>query len=188
MAGYYFLLHDFIDANQDEMPKQVIVLVRPGTLGNDLDKYAFQYFLKPMYNRHYKGMMNDHLLERIHQVPMFWMTQVPFIKYTDWFPNRSVAPSSTDGLFSQISIDYIDSIAALCTENNISFSLVSTIISENERDVFLQMSQQAIPIDTTLFMNYVNSFQFLPESLFVDGVHLREENIPTDFLDLTHAD
>ena len=47
MAGYYFLLDNYIESNNNTLPENVILFINPLTLGSNMDQFAYHYFLKP---------------------------------------------------------------------------------------------------------------------------------------------
>ena len=70
MAGHYFLLKKFIDANHEGLPEEAILLITPFSLSNDVDKYAYHYFLKPFPLSEYSSLFTKHLTQRIHSIPL----------------------------------------------------------------------------------------------------------------------
>ena len=84
MAGQYFLLHNYLEYNIDSLPEKVILLCTPFTLRNNLDIYAYQYFLKPFYTSEYKSLFSEPLINRIKQIPYYWTTQLPLVKTSNF--------------------------------------------------------------------------------------------------------
>lgn len=177
MAGHYFLLHNYLEYNVDYFPEKVILLCTPFTFSNNLDIYAYHYFLKPFYTDEYKYLFSEPLLERIKQIPFYWTTQLPLIKTS----NYSVSYELSKGnycVISPITEYYLNKIIDECRTNGIKFEIFSTPSRESNMLSIEDKYNQAInrhefdAIDFD-FNNYFDSFKFLPDSCFVDNVHLK---------------
>lgn len=185
LFGHYCLLVDFCEVNTDNLPEQVVLIYTPMALSNNLNEYAFQYFLKPMYTAHYKTHMNQYLQTRSKEVPLYWISQIPLIKYCDYAPRRIVPQTACEGLFSTINADYLDSITSFCRAKGIQFRLCSSIVNENSRDNVMKLIQNTHNIDTCLLNEYTESLLFWPNEKFQDdGIHLLWDIIPNDYLNL----
>ena len=69
MAGHYFLLHKIIGLNQNNWLDKVIRIYHPFGFTDNLDKWAYNYFVNPFYNDEYIDLMNDYLKNRIKEIP-----------------------------------------------------------------------------------------------------------------------
>ena len=82
-AGQYFLLKNYLDTNKDNLPQEIILLVTPESFGNDVDQYAYQYFLKPfpIVEYHSIGQPICHLYKHpvIRQEYLFLIIQNGYI-------------------------------------------------------------------------------------------------------------
>ncbi|MCL2598127.1 MAG: hypothetical protein FWD66_10870, partial [Paludibacter sp.] len=115
VAGHYFLMNNFINANKDELPEEVIFICAPLPLSNNLDKYTFPYLLKPFYNKEYKPLMDEYLMKRIKTIPLYFISQFPLIRTSDYTPARFCFPKEEkfDGIFSPLTKDYLKKIVQL---------------------------------------------------------------------------
>jgi len=187
VAGQYFLLNNFINANKDGLPEEVIFLCSPFGLKNNLDKYSFPYLLKPFYNEEYKPLMDDYLMGRIRTIPLYFISQLPLIKTSNYTPARLCFPKNEkfDGIFSPLTKSYLKKIEQLCKNNNIKFRFEPPPLSKSSWDI-LQLSNGNFeyPIDTLTIDNYFKKIKCYDDSLFFDGFHFKKQYIPTDFLNL----
>jgi hypothetical protein len=187
VAGHYFLLKNFIEANKEEKPDEVILFYNPLCFGNQLDRYAFHYFLKPFYTEEYKPLMNDYLLSRIKHIPCYYTAQFWVIKTSNWSPEYSLY--NEEGLFSCVSKSYLEKIYGLCMQNQIRFRLEPTPVANSKKNTVMNYSKHIkyVPtVDTVLINNYIQHYRFFEDSLFSDGSHLKSQHIPKDYLKLAH--
>lgn len=182
LAGQYFLLKDFLCCNDDH-PQFVYLIFTPGSLSNDIDEYGYQYFLKPMNTHHYRSMMNVHLVSRIKEVPLSWLSQFPLVKYTNWTPKKHVTRTPCNRLFSSLNLEYLDSIENICNKNDIILHLIAAPSRVSDSNYFCQMAQNE-NLENKHIEEYIHSMQFFPDSVFVDGTHYYEQFIPDDYLSL----
>ena len=188
MAGHYFLLHNYLECNVDSLPEKVILLCTPLTFRNDLDIYAYQYFLKPFYINEYKCLFSESLLNRIKQIPFYWTTQMPFIKTSNYSVNYEM-PIEDYSIISPITECYLKKIISECRIKGIEFHIFSTPSRESnlfniEHSYFQAKNRHEFDAIDFDFSDYFDSFTFLPDSCFVDHVHFKSNNIPDDYLDL----
>lgn len=188
MAGHYFLLHNYLECNIDSLPEKVILLCTPRAFGNDLDIYAYQYFLKPFYTDEYKCLFSETLLNRIKHIPFYWTTQLPLIKTSNYSVSYEM-PVEDYSFVSPITEYYLNQIISECRINEIEFQIYSAPLNESQKSSIDRKRNEAIKrhefdaIDFD-FNSYFDSFTFWPDSCFIDGVHLWSNNIPSDYLNL----
>jgi hypothetical protein len=188
VASVYFLLHNFLQANAGEetLPEKVILLYHPTSFQNDLDQFAFHYFLKPFYTPEYKPLMDDYLIHKIQQIPYYYAAQYPFVKTSNRTPNYR--PAKPDfGIFSPLSQIYLEKIVELCHTYNVPFRMIATPVRESLKDELLYQKAHSthLPrIDNQLLEIYFNSVVFMKDSLFYDRVHFHGGLIPNDYLRL----
>lgn len=190
VVGQYFLLNNFIDANKDELPEEIIFLCNPCALLNNLDKYTFPYFLKPFYNEEYKPLIDNYLMKRIKTIPLYFISQIPLIKTSDYTPAKFCFPKEEkfEGIFSPLTKDYLKKIELLCKNNNIKFRFEPSPVSKSLWDILKLPENSDYPIDTLAVDNYFQKVNYFEDSLFVDGFHFKQQYIPKDFLNLMDTD
>ena len=179
MAGHYFLLHSFI-AKNPHLPEDVVLICTPFSLNADVisNGFTFQYFLKPFYHEEYKSLMNEHLRQSVETIPMYWMCKLPYFRCSNFIPWWMAKQEVGNQLISQLSNDYLDSILQLCNKYDISFRLVSAPVRENQCQKLEELLAGEYPMkDTPLIKDYISTIQVLPDSMFVDEVHLKSEKV-----------
>ena len=183
MAGHYFLLHNFIESNQNNLPDKVILIYHPLGLTNNLDKWAYNYFLKPFYNDEYIDLMNDYLKNRIKEIPDYQLIKYQIIKKSSYSPRLNEEPSKTLK-FSQISLDYFTLMEQLCKKHDIPFEVNSPICSMMKREQITNTINSTNIMDSIL-VKYTKNISFVSDSLFVyDGLHMKPEHVPIDYFGL----
>ena len=185
LCGHFCLLSDFLRTNESNLPSRVVLLYAPTSLCCGLNYGAFQYFLKPFYNEHYKPYMNDAVHNWAKSVPLYWMAQVSLVKYSNYSPHfQAVKEADFEGLVSPINAVYLDSISRICREFGVPLEFRGTFTADNNRAWFAEQIEHTTNIDKHLLDQYLETVRFLPDSMFIDDVHLKKECIPTDFLGL----
>jgi hypothetical protein len=182
LAGQFFLLSNFINANKDSLPQKVILLYHPLSFGNNLDKYCYNFFLKPFYNSEYKHLMNDNLKKRITEIPQYKFASLPIINISNYTPNLRNIKLDEDRWFSEISEDYFVYISNLCRDNNIDFEIYPGLCSESKKNNIMHFINLN---NNSSLEKYISNITFLNDSLFVyDGIHLKSDHVPIDYLHL----
>lgn len=181
MAGYYFLLTNYLRTNKDNLPKEVILLITPMTLSNNLDGFAFHYFLKPFYSEEYMAQYTHYLLNRCHQIPFYWLANWPFVRSSSYTFEYSL---STDEyvLASPIAQEYLLKINQLLMTLDIQFSIVPLPVCEENRDLLntkykLCSQTNELPLDMLLLLT--ERTIYYPKELFVDEIHLTTQALKT---------
>lgn len=186
MAGHYFLLKNYIETNYDNLPEEIIILFTPGTFNNDVDMFAYQYFLKPFPVLKYKSLYTKHLYDRIKSIPLYWTANLPFIQTSSYTPNRAVPANEEFSNMSELSIEYLLKISWIAKEFNIPLCLRSTPVRDDRKERIEIISEdllEACPADIKEEMEaYVETILFYPSEWFFDDVHLKEEYTPSDYL------
>lgn len=190
MAGQYMLLKTFVDENQNQLPDSVIFIIYPGSLANNLNQvFSFHYFLKPFYNAQYKSMITDTCVARIHEIPFYYLSQLPFIVNTNWSPTYIANESISYNFISPISSDYLLKIKALCVSNHLKMKIVCPPIRLSRRNITLALAKNEKEISGTglksEFESYFKGVVFLPDSLYQDIMHFKKQYIPNDYYHLT---
>ena len=185
MAGHYCLVHDFITTNKDSLPQEIILSFDCKSFANNLDKYTFQYFLKPFPDKEYQPLLtNRHLLEREKQIPYRWAAHMPIIRCNSWAPEYELTQEEYT-LLSPLSSDYLDSICTLAEKAGIQVHMYCNPMRESRQQTFVDIYQKALNTaetqkHQTLWEEWYQSVTYLPDSLFHDFVHFYKQDIPDD--------
>lgn len=189
LAGQYILLEKFIETNKSNLPDQVIMIITAETFTNNLNQvFTFHYFLKPFYNQEFKPLLTDAALTQIHKVPLYYLSQLPFILNTNWSPAYTVVPDTSYHFISPVSNNYLLKIKALCAANHLPFKLICPPIKSSRKQLNLDYAKNSIEIEKTglkdEFTSYFKNFTYLPDSLYIDKIHFKKQYIPTDLYHL----
>ena len=125
MAGYYFLLDNFIELNKEALPDEVVLLVNPYTLSSNVDQFAYHYFLKPFYNDKYRALFSSILQQRISKIKCYQTARLPFIRTSNYSPTYEM-PEGDYIFVSPISKEYLERMWNLCKQKGISLQLMFT--------------------------------------------------------------
>lgn len=186
MAGHYFLLKNFIETNQEDLPEEAILLITPFSLSNDVDKYAYHYFLKPFPYHQYSNLYTNHLKERIQTIPFFWSANLPFIQTSSYSPKWAVPLTASNQSISQLSYEYLIKMDSITKCNGIKFQMISTPVRDDRRDD-MDSFWGHLPTDYAdklddLLQPYKESVIFMPSDYYGDKVHFLGDKIPDDYL------
>ena len=188
MAGQYFLLKNYIETNINNLPKEVILLCTPFTLSNDVDIYAYQYFLKSFPIKEYKFLYSDYLYERIRSIPFYWTANLPFIQTSNYTPRVSIPQQQDIQNISNVSIEYLLLIDSLTTTYNIPFVMYPTPVREDKQEEIQAMQNDFIQTGEDnlnhIMLPYFDKIIFYPSDCFYDRVHLYNDFIPVDYLNI----
>lgn len=176
MAGYYFLLTKYLNTNQENLPSEVILLINPLTLSNNLDHFAFHYFLKPFYRTEYYPLFSDYLVLRCQEIPHYWSARLPFIRSSSYSFAYEM-PEEQYALVSPIAREYLQRITHALSNRNITFRIVPLPVSEEKRELLDDKYERSIantelPIE--IIQNIQAHTQYYPKECFKDKVHLTD--------------
>ena len=185
-AGQFFLLKNYLETNKDNLPQEIIFLVTPESFGNDVDQYAYQYFLKPFPIIDYKSLYTEHLYSRIRSIPFYWTANMPFIQTSGYTPRVSVPAYSEHKHLSELTYEYLARIDDITKEYNVTFYIVSTPVRDDRRQEIEKVLQDLKSIGSKRFSHliepYIKSVTYYPSDLFFDQVHLEDTETPKDYL------
>lgn len=185
MAGHYFLLKNYLEANEENLPNEIVILFTPGTFGNNVDVYAYQYFLKPFPVREYKSLYTKHLYERIKTIPLYWTANLPFIQTSNYTPRMSIPANEERQNMSELSMEYLLNIELLAKEYGVPFRMQSTPVRDDRRvtiEAIKKDLRKACAKHLYIEMeSYIQSIAFYPSDMFFDEVHLNDEDTPKDY-------
>lgn len=187
VAGFYFLMNNYFRTNPDLLPDEVIFLVNPFTLSNNLSVLSFHYFLKPFYNNEYYSEITSSLFDRIHEIPHYWLSQMPFVRSSSYCINYELEPPEWTWI-SPIANDYIRKSYELADSMNVEFKLIpSPIRSDRENEIMLAIQKsinnhETDLLNSNLMQNYISMINFMDTSCFSDHIHLKTQYIPKTYL------
>lgn len=188
MAGQYFLLKNYIETNIDNLPEEIVLLCTPFMLSNDVDIYAYQYFLKSFPLKEYKPLYTDYLNERIQSIPLYWTANLPFIQTSDYTPRISIPEQQDIKKISNISIEYLLLIDSLTMVHKIPFVMYPTPVREDkQREINTMQNDFRMSGDNKLnhiVLPYFEKIIFYPNEYFSDRVHLYNDFLPVDYLNI----
>ena len=184
MAGYYFLLDNFIELNKEALPDEVVLLVNPYTLSSNVDQFAYHYFLKPFYNDKYRALFSSTLQQRISKIKCYQTARLPFIRTSNYSPTYEM-PEGDYIFVSPISKEYLERMWNLCKQKGISLQLIFTPAKESNK-ANIETALEASIINGEFIFDFLiqskSSLTFLPDSLFKDNVHFEGKSIPNNYL------
>lgn len=187
MAGYFFLFKNYLSVNYDCPPKTLVLFLNPASVQNQLDKFAYHYFLKNYLTKDYYPDYNDELWEQVHKIPYYWSAPLPFIRVSNFSPDYSITNGNSDYyLFSPIACTYLDKIIRLAKEYSIDIVFRCTPIDFNNQAQIVESfnnSLKAKEIPSPYLEDYIHSVRFVKDSI-IDGVHFKIDCIPQDYLNL----
>lgn len=188
MAGHYFLLKKFIETNQENLPEEAILLITPFSLSNDVDKYAYHYFLKPFSPVVYSKFYTEHLTRRIHSIPFYWTANLPTIKTSNYSPQWAIPASQSIKSISPLSYEYLLKMDSIASANGIEFRMISTPVRDDREDeidsFWVDLNPDYWRQLYQLLQPYKESVQFMPADRYYDPVHFHNGQIPMDYLNL----
>ena len=188
LAGQYFLLKNFVEANPDNLPEEIIILYTLFSFSCDLDLFAYQYFLKSFPRKEYKHLYTDYLSQRVKSIPFYWTANLPFIQTSGYTPRMAV-PSTVDKVsMSKLNCEYLHKIDSIAKAYDVPVSIYSTPVREDRKDEVDMFVADIYKTSDSVVMRYmlkfVESIEFYPSELFEDEVHLFPQNVPSNCLEL----
>lgn len=190
MAGHFFLMNNYFQANESSLPERVVLVCSPSALQSDLDKFAFQYFLKPFFKKEYKPLFNDLLWKRIHQIPHFRLAAWPFIRISNYSFGYNLDSEEGYALVSPLNHSYLEAMQELAASHQVDFQLFCAPARAGKRTEILSSIDKGVEnneLDGSLLSTYKNTLAFYPDSLFVDDHHFIISKIPDDPFGLLHS-
>lgn len=178
MVGHFILLETFFENNPSQKGGNVYLIYHPASFSNNMDqKYTYHYLLKPFYTKANKKYFNKMADSIARSIPYSAFCQFPLIKMTKWSPVYGMNTEDSDEPFlSEISIEYLKKIEKICQEHHYTFKVVAPLMNSNyESDMLFQELKSQIAENNlnNEFKDYFNNMKYLPDSLFVDPVHLK---------------
>lgn len=177
-VGHYLLLKQFLEANADQVPESVVLMLHPGNLGNNLNQvYTFHYFLKPFYTAKHRPYFTPLVNAQIRKIPYYYLSQIPTVKISNWSPDVKPSVLQDQGPLAPVSLEYLPKIKALCASHGIHFCMLPVPISatasgkvDRNRRAYLERAA-SVGLREEL-QCYLDKIVELDDGLFSDGVHL----------------
>lgn len=181
LAGQYCLLDNFLRINKDSLPEKVILFYNPFSLQNNLDKFAFHYFLKTFYyNNEYNMYFDSTVTHRVHEIPYYYIAGFSIIKSINYSPAYTLPEENGNDWLSPISKSYLPKISKLCKYNHIDFEFLPSPIRYSRKNEIKNIYKDT----TTLMQNYIHKIRLMNDTLFIDKGHFKHNYVPKDYLNL----
>ena len=117
-------------------------------------------------------------------MPYPFLSQEPYILTSNWAPVNKFDLDRDYNFLSPISREYLENIKVLCLDHGISFHILPPPTKESNREKVSSLNKKEIS-GTSIQVelnDYLNSIYYLPDSLFLDNVHLKN---PEQFVSRT---
>ena len=183
MAGFYMLMDNYLDSNKECLPEEVILLVTPLTLRNNIDEFTYHYFLKPFRFVEYRDKYTNLLISRLQNIPMWWTASFPFIR-TSMYMERYIPQEEVSTLLSPLALEYLQKMNDLAKANGIEFKIRSASVKDILRND-IESKWGAILDYPDLLQEYFVRLDYMQDSCYEDKVHFKKEvlqNIEKDYL------
>lgn len=177
LIGQFILLNNYLNAGN--RPDSVYLIYTPFSFWDNLDQvYTYHYFLKPFYYDEYKPLMSNTVLNQIQKIPKYWMCHIPYIQTTGWAPNIEQETRNYSFL-SPISKEYLSKIDSLSKRFHFEFKIIPTFVAEHWRDSISHFNHKEFDDcnNKQMLSQYLHNIQYLPDSCFIDEVHLRRPQL-----------
>lgn len=185
LAGQFFLMDNYFKTNEDSLPSRVVLILSPLSLQNDLDRFAFHYFLKPFYKKEYKPLFDELLWERVKKIPHYRLSRLPFVRISNFSFAYDLEPEPGYEWISPVSRAYLGKMQLLASSRNMDFSLLCAPARQSRETEFVSIMERGRQeLDSTLLSSFLGSARYYPDSLFVDEIHFVKEEIPEDLFGL----
>lgn len=174
LAGQYILLQNYLNSGNDI--DTLFMIFGPEGFLNNLDQiYTFHYFLKPFYKDEYKQYFSDLVYQQINKIPFVFLCREPYILTSNWAPKFKSQDSVNFTFLSPISVEYLTKIKDLGTKKGFPIVLLPGPVSNKKKQIIDTFEKnEAIPTGMQKEFEYFwANLVYLEDSLFVDGVHLK---------------
>jgi len=183
-VGQYCLMANFIENNRNNPPEEVILIYNPICWNNTLEgPLAYSCFAKNFYN--------DEFMSYLDEKEITYISKWPYAKLLNqkWFALSPVSYSAIENLpkgeyISPQQYRYLKKMISLCLDKNIKFSMYSGPVRESLKNQIEKSFKGKEHTNEPIFQDYYSSIKYMPDSCFIDQLHLKKEFIPTDYLNL----
>lgn len=176
MAGFYMLMKNYLQANEECLPEEVILLITPLSLHNNVDEYTYHYFLKPFKFREYYSDYSPLLRTRIRNIPFWWTATLPFIRTSMYM--QKYHPDMNEYSFSPLAKEYLHKMDSLAKEYNVDFVMRSAPVKQCHKDS-IESRLKYEEGNMNYLHQYLNNLQYMNDSCYVDKVHFTDEVLQT---------
>lgn len=188
MAGFYFLMNNYLKTNSENPPEEVVFLVSPWTLMNNMNSVlSFHYFLKPFYTEEYRTDYTQNLYKTIYDNPYYWLSQYPFVRSSSYCVDYEVQ-KQTWYWISPITSDYIQKSDSVCRQYGVHFRMIPSPVRadrelelQNAIDLSVQTAESPI-LNMPVFKQYMQYINYADTTLFKDRIHFYPTMIPENYL------
>jgi hypothetical protein len=176
-------MDSYIESNNECLPEEVILLVTPLTLRNNIDEFTYHYFLKPFRWGEYRHKYTDFLISRLQNIPMWWTASFPFIR-TSMYMQKYIPQEEVSTLLSPLALEYLQKMNDLAEANGIEFEIRSAPVKEIHRKD-IESKGFTLKDYPDLVQKYFVRLEYMQDSCYEDKVHFKKEvlqNIEKDYL------
>ena len=183
-AGTYLLLKRYLEHNPQT--QEVFYLIRPQTLGNDLDlNYTYQYFVIQFFEGEDIKLLDEDTIQKVYDRFGRFFAENGFIKSVMLNNNlfmekylEHIKHKPEQSYFhrpSKTTIIYLPKIQELCTKHNAKLFVLPLPIADTEEnhdwDNF-RKDVNTFGLDDVLG-NFTEKIHYYPADWFRDGVHFK---------------
>ena len=170
LIGGYILLNN-LSENNDLSGKKIIYIVGPNSLNNELNGVlTYNQFVKPFYTSDNSSYISEEAESNLRKIPYVNISQLPFIKCSDWSPDYIYKPS--EGLMiSDLYLEYLKKIVELGKKEGFLFKVVAPFIREDSRNadyttIKTQIKESGLSLS---FEGYFEDMKYKPVDDFFTG-------------------
>jgi len=183
IIGQYFLLNNYLNAGN--RPDTVYLVYNPLSFADNLDQvYTYHYFLKPFYRSEYKPLFTQCARYQIHKIPKYWACQFPYILTSGWAPLIEQEQRGYS-FISPVSREYLQKIDSLSYHYHFVFKILPSLTAEHWKSRIKSFNHQEFA-DYRFkdkLSAYLNQITYLPDSCFIDSVHLKSPELYRQAID-----
>jgi hypothetical protein len=185
LVGQYLLLENFIEANKDNLPENIIIYESPTCFNSGpYNKFSYNIFLRNFYRNEYMKDLSPLAIRNINQydyyyfAPYIWYRNMPFI------PNSTFDNISDRIVCEPVILEYFYKICNLCNQYNLRLSFKAIPLRESRKEEINDYIC-SFPIKTDVIINdFFYSVCFMSDSLYGSTMHFYSNKIPADVLHL----
>ena len=189
-AGQYILIKEYLKNHPDAT--DVYIAFYSGTLASDIDpQLSYQYIAMPFIIHGYGEDLDPLVMGKLKKTYGSFFLKPAVLDYINESGlnralylnavtkiNEKFTETKETSVISDVSIDYLKQIYALCSENGVNVHLVSTPLCDipsrrSECDEIRKVFAKT-GLDE-LYPDYCDSFIFCDSSMFMDEVHFAPE-------------
>lgn len=184
VSGQYCLLANFLKNNEEQYPEEVIVIVNPICWNNILSGgLSYSLFAKQFYNDEFKLYLDKQEIKEIATWPYAYLFNQNWFRICPY--TTDVQNNSERGVWiSEMQYRYVHKMKSLCQSKGIKFHLLSGPVRASLRHKIENIAIADEKAQEPVFKEYFESVKYLSDDNFLDQLHLKKSNIPTDYFNL----